>query len=154
MFFSRGKNKIQGLHNLKDIYNFYLLSIDGNELYNVDFKTFKKIINTYYLQILEDILYKGVQYKLPYRMGKIRVIKRKVDINNLNRFGINWVESVKQNKQIYHLNNHSKGFVYRFKWDKENSLVHNLFFYKFVPSRMIKRKLASIIKTKQCDYFE
>jgi len=154
MYFSRGKNKIQGLHNLRDVYKFYIESIGDNELYKVDFKTFKKIITTYYLRMLDDVLYKGVEYKFPYRLGKIRVIKRKVDVNNLNRFGIDWTESVKYNKQIYHLNNHTNGFVYRFKWIKENTNVPNLYFYKFVPSRMIKRKLAQVIKNKLCDYFE
>jgi len=154
MFFSRGPNKIKNLHTLKDIYDFYLISVGENELYKVSFKTFKNIITKYYLAILDDILYKGVEYKLPYRLGQIRIIKRKININNLTRFGIDWVESVKHGKQIYHLNNHSRGFVYRFKWIKQNALIPNLYFYKFVPSRMIKRKLAQVIKNKQCDYFE
>ncbi len=154
MFFSRGPNKIQNLHNLKDIYKYYLSSLGDNELYKVDFKVFKSIIVTYYLQVLNDVLYKGVEYKFPYRLGRLRIVKRKIDINRLNRFGINWVESVKHNKQIYHLNNHSRGFVYRFYWSKENTVVPNLYYYKFVPSRMLKRQLAQIIKNKQYDYFE
>jgi hypothetical protein len=154
MYFGRGPNKIKDLHTLKDVYSFYIESVGSNEIYKVEFKVFKSIIEEYYLQVVDDILYKGREYKLPYRLGRIKIVKRKVDVNNLNRFGIDWVESVKNKKQIYHLNNHSRGFVYRYKWEKTNSLVPNLYFYKFVPTRTIKRKLAYIIKHNECDYYE
>jgi hypothetical protein len=154
MFYSRGKNTIQGLHNLKDIYKFYLTSVGDNELYKVDFKLFKFIVTSFYSQLADDIIYKGVEYRFPYRLGKIKVVKRKVDVNNLNRFGINWVESAKYHKQIYHLNPHSNGFIGRIKWEKANAVVPNLYYYKFTPSRTVKRTLAKAIKNRECDYFE
>lgn len=154
MFFGRSKNKIQGLYNLSSIYKYYLSNTKGNKLYDVDYKIYRGIIEEYYSKMILEIIEKTYELKLPYRFGSIQIIKRKVDVNNLTRFGLNWVESVKNKKQIYHLNNHSKGFVYRFKWNKENSLIPNLYFYKFVPSRTNKRKLAFAIKNKLCDYFE
>lgn len=153
MYFGRGKNKIQDLRGLSDMYNYYVERFD-NDLYKVDFKIYKEIINKYFKAIMQDILYKPYKLKIPHRLGGIRIIKRKVNINKLTRFGINWPETVKHNKIIYHLNSHSKNYIYRFKWEKENSITPNLYFYKFVPSRQNKRELAKIIKNRECDYFE
>lgn len=154
MYFSRGKNKIQGLDGLAEVYKYYIDYNKGNELYDINYKLYKSILIEYYKTVVSELLYKGYSLKLPYRFGHIRIIKRKIDINNLTRFGINWVESVKEKKVIHHLNMHSKNYIYRFKWEKINTLIPNLYFYKFVASRSNKRGLAQIIKNRQCDYFE
>jgi hypothetical protein len=154
MYFGRNKNKIQGLHGIHDIYDFYFSKLKGNELYDVDYKIYRDIINKYFYVISKEILYGAYEMKFPHRLGSLRIIKRKVDINKLTKFGIDWVETVKNHKVIYYLNSHSKNYIYRYKWIKGNMTTPNLYFYKFVSSRANKRELAKIIKSKQCDYFE
>jgi hypothetical protein len=151
-FFGRGKNKIQDLEGIRKVYNYYI-SKNAN-IYAVNYDVYKKILYTYYKEMMSDILKLGYELKLPCRFGSIHIIKRKVNIQKLDRFGIDWVETIKNKKVIHHLNLHSKRFVYRFKWEKENTLIPNLYFYKFVATRANKRELAKIIKNRQCDYFE
>lgn len=153
-YFSRGKNKLQNLHNTVDCYKFYNNSIDSNKLYKVDYKIYKRVLSDYFKEVMRSIIYDGIIFHMPLRLGYIRVTKRKITVDKLNRFGINWVETVKHKKVIYHLNQHSKGYVYRFKWDKENCYIPNLYFYKFVPSRSNKRTLAHVIKDNKVDYYE
>lgn len=153
MYFSRGKNKVQNLHGLQDMYEYYKQEVEFNKAYLVEYDIYSSIIKEFYKRLMEDILM-GYEYHLPYRFGYITIIKRQVNIHSLTRFGIDWVESVKNKKVIYHLNNHSKNYIYRFKWQKENSLIPNLYYYKFVASRTNKRELAQIIKNRKCDFFE
>jgi len=153
MFFSRGKNKIQDLAKMQDLYDVYTYNHENNDLYTTSYKTYKSILVDYYKSMMNEVL-NGYRYKLPSGLGYIYVTKRLVNVRNLTRHGIDWVESVKNKKVIYHLNNHSKNYIYRFKWYKENSIIPNLYYYKFVASRANKRELAKIIKNRQCDYFE
>lgn len=153
MYFSRGKNKLQGLHNMLDSYNYYLGRVKDNSAYEVEYSVYREIIVKYYKQIMQEILH-GYEFHLPYRFGYVGIIKRKINIHSLSRFGIDWIESVKNKKVIYHLNSHSKNYVYRFKWTKDNTIIPNLYFYKFVASRENKRELARIIKNRECDFFE
>lgn len=153
MYFSRGKNKIQDLAGIQDLYKAYLDIYSNNELYNISYDLYKSILLEYYKKLMKEIL-NGYLYKLPNRLGYISITKRLVNVHSLTRHGIDWVESVKNRKVIYHLNTHSKNYIYRFKWHKDNTLVPNLYFYKFVATRSNKRELASIIKNRKCDYFE
>lgn len=153
MYFSRGKNKIQDLAGVIDSYNFYIGKYKDNRLYNIKYKLYKNLIVDYYTSIMNEI-FRGYRYKLPHRLGYLYITKRLVNIRKLTNHGINWVESVKNKKVVYYLNSHSKNYIYRFMWRKENTKVPNLYFYKFVASRTNKRNLAQIIKNRQCDYFE
>lgn len=153
MFFSRGKNKIQDLAGVTDSYKFYTDRYKDNELYNINYELYKKLVVEYYTAIMGEI-FNGYRYKLPHRLGYLYITKRLVNVRKLTNHGIDWVESVKNKKVIYHLNSHSKNYIYRFMWHKENAVVPNLYYYKFVASRTNKRALAQIIKNRQCDYFE
>jgi len=153
MFFSRGKNKVQDLHNLKDSYVHYIDNLDDNKTYEVGYELYRSIISRYYKLLMFEILH-GYEFRLPFGFGYMNIIKRKVNIHSLTRFGIDWTESVKNKKVIYYLNSHSKSYIYRFKWAKETSKIPNLYFYKFVASRENKRELARIIKNRECDFFE
>jgi hypothetical protein len=153
MFFSRGRNKIQDLAKMQDLYEVYTYNHEGNDLYDISYKMYRDVLVDYYKAIMNEVL-NGYRYKMPSRLGYLYVTKRLVNVRSLTKHGIDWVESVKNKKVIYHLNTHSKNFIYRFKWHKENSVIPNLYYYKFVASRANKRELAKIIKNRQCDYFE
>lgn len=152
MYFGRGKNKIQDLYSIHDVYDYYTDGVE--ETYKVEFELYKEVVSAFYKEIMYEVLNNGYEFKFPFRLGSLHIIKRKIKINGLTRFGIDWVETVKLKKRVYHLNPHSKGFVDRFKWEKHNALVPNLYFYKFVASRDNKRMLAKIIKGRKSDYFE
>jgi hypothetical protein len=153
MFFSRGKNKIQNPYTLKDIYCDYIKDKEINSPYYVEYSKFAKMCSMYYKRIAEEIL-KGREFKLPFSLGIISVIKTKPDLANKKTLAVDWKLTVELKKKIYLLNKHSKYFRYKFYWNKINCKVHNLYYYSFTMSRANKRKLAKIIKAKETDYYE
>ena len=55
-------------------------------------------------------------------------------------------------KLIYHLNEHSNYYKFRYYWSKIEMLIPNRSKYQFVASRANKRELAQIIKNNERDY--
>lgn len=155
MFFSRGPNKIQNLYTYKDSYEEYVKGVDENSPYNISYDEYVIICRKFYKAVMNEILEKGYVFKLPYNMGKIFVDKKKMKITETKKgLGIDWEMTNKCGKVIYHLNEHSRGFKYMFTWQKFTHSMKNKNFYRFVPSRTNKRKLAKLIKSGNYDYFE
>ena len=59
-FFSRGKNKIQDPYVTKDFYKEYIKDKDKDSIYDVDYKTYVYIVETYYKALVEYVLNGGV----------------------------------------------------------------------------------------------
>jgi hypothetical protein len=55
---------------------------------------------------------------------------------------------------VYHLNDHTDNYYYRFYWDKSTCNVYNNTAYSFIPARPNKEKLAKILREGGVDYFE
>ena len=70
-----------------------------------------------------------------------------------NKLKIDWAASKKLGKRIYHLNDHTGGYKYRFYWTK--GIIKNITAYSFIPTRTNTRTLAGILKDKnrELDYF-
>ena len=95
---------------------------------------------------------------MPYRLGTVRIKKRKIDINNLKPdFGLfNKSDETYKNK---HLNEHSNNYYVRYYWTKRvETLIKNKSVYTYIPTRANKRELARRIKENTIDqinkYFE
>ncbi len=156
MFFGRYKNKIQNPYTIVDMYKNYISKIDKESVYNIDFKTYSEIVSMYNKIMIEN-LYDGFIMYLPYKLGSFQIVKKKMYFNTqLNKkLGIDWAATVKYGKVIHHTNEHSDGYKFLFHWDKKRSGgIKNINSYRFVPTRTIKRTLASIIKKDKRDYFE
>jgi hypothetical protein len=151
MFYSRGKNKIANPYTLPDMYKKYLLEFPEGNIYYIEYKTFVKLNEEFYKRITNEMLNYGVTFKLPFRMGSVKIIKRK--INYSNKLAIDWENTNKYGKKIYHLNDHTEGYKYLFKWDKTSILLNNKSLYRLVFTRANKRTLAKLIKSGM-DYYE
>ena len=136
-----------------NFYESYIDSIDGNRLYTVTYGQFKAVIVDYMKHIMNEVLLKSKEVRLPCRMGYLQVVKRKpattrkmlrVDFKSTNELG----------KTVLHLNEHSDGYNYRFYWRKNEMIVKHKSLYELIMSRENKRRLASIIKNKEADYIE
>ena len=103
--------------------------------------------------LIEEILLNSEEVRLPYRLGTVRIKKSKMKYDDKNKLKIDWAKSKKLGKRIYHLNDHTGGYNYRFYWTK--GIVKNITAYSFIPTRTNTRRLASILKDKerQLDYF-
>lgn len=153
MFFSRGPNKIQEPYTFADMYDSYIESVDEDSPYHISYQEYRKICEKFYKRMMASILEKGSQFKMPYNLGKIYIDKRKVKTHNKKKLSIDWALTNEHGKVIYHLNEHSRGYKYIFQWEKKTYKTKNKNFYRFVPSRFNKRKLAKLIKSGDYDYF-
>lgn len=151
-YFSRGKNKIQQPYTYSHMYQEYLKEYKDDKLYSsIEYPVFVELCNEFYKGIMDSILVKNTLYKMPHRMGSIRVIKRKVKPDH--GIAVDWVNSVKYKKKIVHLNEHSNGYKYLFKWFKNVAIFTNQGHYRLVFTRANKRRMASLIKSG-VDYYE
>lgn len=153
----RGKNIIQNVLTLKHIYQYYIKDISKSSKYYQSYKIFRDICEDFNKELSNEIL-EGYFFKMPYRLGTLRIKKRKIDINNLKPdFGLfNKSNEIYKNK---HLNEHSNNYYVRYYWTKRTeTLIKNKSIYSFIPTRANKRELAKRIKENTIDqinkYFE
>lgn len=151
----KSKNKIQNSLTLKHAYQYYIKDIDKESKYHVEAKTYRSICEDFNKMLMTDIVEEGEFFHIPYRLGVLRIKKRKIDLNNLKpNFSLYNQTGVKTK----FLNEHSGGFYCRFYWNKASVIVKNKFAYSFIPTRFNKRYLAHQIKelgrTQINKYFE
>jgi len=147
----RGEGNYKKDYGSNDVYKYYKKTIIP-EL-QVDKQTFRKICDEFNKLIIEEILTNSEEIRFPYRLGTLRIKKSKMKYDDKNKLKIDWAASRKLGKRIYHLNDHTGGYKYRFYWTK--GIVKNITAYSFIPTRTNTRTLASILKDKdrQLDYF-
>tara|TARA_R100000951_G_C2609159_1_gene170664 strand:- start:316 stop:780 length:465 start_codon:yes stop_codon:yes gene_type:complete len=119
----------------------------------VDKQLFREICDEFNRMVIEEILLNSEEVRLPYRLGTVRIKKSKMKYDDKNKLKIDWAASRKLGKRIYHLNDHTGGYKYRFYWTK--GIIKNITAYSFIPTRTNTRNLASILKDKnrELDYF-
>ena len=147
----RGKSKLQRDFTLKHVYQAYAKE-HANDEFMIDEKTYRSIILKFNKRALEMILEEARELILPYRLGTLRIKKHKMDIVN-NKLKVDFHMSRKLKKTVYHLNDHTDGYYYKFHWCKKVCNAKNFRVYCFQANRMDKRKIATLIKAKQIDYF-
>lgn len=138
----------------KDFYKSYVEYVEDNPLYQVDYKTFRGIINDYFRYLRDELIENGKEIKLPCRLGTLSIVKHKPKEYSGRSLRIDYAESKKYNKVIYHLNDHTGGYKYRFYWNKHNMLTKNKTMYQLIMTRDNKRYLAQILKNRVRDYIE
>ncbi len=143
----KGKNKIQDVLTLKHSYQYYIKDISETSKYHVDYKLYRDICEDANKMLINDIVDEGFFFNIPYRLGILRIKKKKINFKNLKPdFGLfNQSEGELKNK---HLNEHSGGYYCMFYWNKQVCVVKNKTAYCFIPTRHNKRYLASQLKEK------
>ena len=147
----RGEGNYKKDYGSNDVYKKYKEDVIP-EL-QVDKKLFRKICDDFNRMLIEEILLNSEEVRLPYRLGTVRIKKSKMKYDDKNKLKIDWAASRKLGKRIYHLNDHTGGYKYRFYWTK--GIIKNITAYSFIPTRTNTRTLAGILKDKnrQLDYF-
>jgi hypothetical protein len=156
VFFGRGKNKIQDPYTMPDMYKDYLNKIDKNTPYDISYSLYRDIVSLYNKKIYDKLL-EGFNVILPYKLGSVQIIKKRMYFKTQQnkKLGIDWENTNKYGKLIHHLNEHSDGYKFLFFWDRYKKMsTPNSKYYKLIPTRTLKRELASIIKKDKKDYFE
>ena len=147
----RGEGNYKKDYGSNDVYKKYKEDVIP-EL-QVDKKLFRKICDEFNRMLVDEILLNSEEIRLPYRLGTVRIKKSKMKYDDKNKLKIDWAASRKLGKRIYHLNDHTGGYKYRFYWTK--GIIKNITAYSFIPTRTNTRTLAGILKDKnrELDYF-
>ena len=132
---------------------------------------YSKIVKKFNLEVVDLILTKSFEFRMPCRLGCLRIKKvslmLKLDWNgNLkkNFLKVDWKitknlwetneKARLEKKLVYHLNKHSDGYYYKWFWDKSTSSTRNLSVYKLIPSRLHLRALTKLVTTnEEIDYY-
>jgi len=139
-------------YTIQSFYDAYYDGIKDNPLYIIDYTTYRKIITEYFLYIRDRIIEEGIEFKLPCRLGTVYIVKHKPKNWNGKSLRVDFQATKEYGKTIYHLNEHSNGYKFRFFWSKKDVLLTNRSKYQLIATRTNKRHLAQIIKTNQRDY--
>ena len=130
--------------NLRDVYAHMNATTEASMSYS----RFKEIFSALMEAIMEYVL-EGYFFKFPYNLGILRIKKRKLTLNK-KMLRVNFAETRKHGKTIYHLNEHSNGYYYKFYWNQ--GFISGIRKYTFTPVRKYKRALAKMILEEQKDY--
>jgi hypothetical protein len=109
----------------------------------IPLKTYRTICEEFN-EIISAEMLKGNEYKMPGRLGNLRVLKSKTKLDS-KKLKMDYGHYKKTGEKIFHLNRHSNGFKVRWYWGKKNCKVKHKTFYCFKPSRENKRKLTEVM---------
>lgn len=163
---SRGKGKLPARYKIRDFYRYYRQQYKLKQekakflgkapQYVVDYKLYCKIIRDFNKMLSEEIINNSAVYKIPAGLGYFRIEKKKMPVailSSTKNLKVDWAQSMKHKKLIYHLNDHTDGHRFRWHWNKYKVRIPNKTAYSFIPTRGNKRALAHILKTnKSIDY--
>lgn len=144
----------------KEIYKYYRKEFESDVKESTNYHDYCMILNDFTMQIVNDIIYNGAVFYLPYGLGTMHIIKTIREpkfINNgtklkLNHLPVNYVATKKMweerpetkvaKKFIYHMNEHTDNRCFKIKWNKSTCRVTNSEKYLFKAVRAFSRKLA------------
>lgn len=175
MAYKRGLGKNNCNYRLKDIYKEYKQKSNNP----VDYSTFAAFIKEYNKRIVTAIIYENLCYKMPYRMGDIRIQKRRLIpfvrdgkvikghiLPDWEKTLVYWrkkypdktdqeIKEIPGKKVLKYLNEHTNGDSARFFWEKAYSNVKNQSCYIYKATRTAKEEIARLIKRSgRVNYFE
>ena len=133
-------------YGLSDVYDHYKNTAGSTP---IAYKRFRQILTALNTAIFSYIL-EGYSFKFPYNLGILKIKKRKLTLLNKKMLRVDFAATKKYGKTIYHPNEHTNGFYYKFAWSR--GCVKNIMKYSFSPTRKYKRTLAQEIKVEKRDY--
>jgi hypothetical protein len=157
------RRKIQYRTYSRDNYNRFLAE---NKLTKEDisFEKYRKNLEVCNWMYVEYALRTGEKVKLPHGFGFIAVNKKMLSHykNFLNKntgkkfinLRIDYNETRKHGKVIYHTNEHSDGYNFKWVWFPKEAkfFLHEL--YVFNPGRYASRAIAKYVKKPNSEYKE
>ena len=157
----------------KDIYNQF--KKDKKELvekYDITRGKFSSICKELNEMFFKEVL-KNNPWKLPLNLGVIEIRKFKLkprltedgeldkktvvlDYKKTNDLWERDPEAKRKKKLIFRDNKHTNGFIHKFIWNRSRRRVTNIYHYKFIMRRDVKRELGKILQDENntTDYFE
>ena len=119
----------------------------------VDYLTYKRVLDTMCSVILEHILMRSDGFKMPYGLGYIQIVKYKPKNLDIKSLSIDFKSTKELDTKVYHLNEHSDGYKYRLFWSKVPQTFPDRYRYSLSLVRANKRNLAQLIFNRK-DYID
>lgn len=134
----------------------YDIFIQENPDEKLSFLEWQNIIYTFNYNFRDHILETGDKAKLPWGIGEFSVTKKKGKSEYTNPetgktrkiLPVDWKKTKEKGKVIYHLNYHTGGYRFKWKWFIYSSRMAKADIFSFKPSRVSSRLLKHYI-TKQ-----
>lgn len=146
----------------------------------VDYATYCSVIRSFNNRLADSLIIDAMEFKMPFRLGKLRIkkFKQKIKLDengNIDKknLPVNWkktwdmwfdiypgldraeIKKIPNKKVIYHLNEHTSGYRCVLFWDKINCNVKNNRVYSAMFTFTNRRKLAYMLQTDQkINYYE
>lgn len=139
---ARKEGKIKGCVSLKDQYRHYKENSDSP----VDYKTYVKYLKECNLELLNQVVNRSNEVELPYREGKLHVVKYERSFSATNKK--NWAVDFNTSKKLGYKVYFDQPFINKWRWCKTNTIVRNKSKYKFTASRLAKRMVPIAINNK------
>jgi len=126
----------------------------------LSFKDWKKILEVYAYNFRDYILETGDKVKLPFGLGSFTINKKKIKKTKTTKDGkthinlpIDWYETKKAGKYIYHMNSHTEGCRYKWLWIREDARwAYSI--WNFKTARKTSRILKEYLKKPNSFYFQ
>lgn len=138
-------------HSVQDFYKYF---ITKSPEYFIEYSQYREIVLKYFKFLSEQVIEEGRVVEIPCRLGTVRIIKHKPKTLTGDSLCVDFKSTKDLSKTIFHLNEHTRGFKYRFLWSKKEAIFINKSKYQLIMSRTNKRRLAYILKNRLRDYSE
>lgn len=131
---------IKGHRNINSLYEIYCKNtVEGLIIQK---KQFVKILKRFNKLVIDKVL-EAEEVKIPI-IGTLRVQKIKQNYKK-EKLKVDWAETKRLGKRIYHLNEDRGGYYYAYKWRKNK--IHGISYYSFIPAKYtVKRRLPKFLK--------
>jgi len=141
----RTEGKIKGCISLKDQYKYYKDNYENT----VDYKTYVKYIKECNIRIPESVVYESNDFELPYRAGKLHIVKYDRTYKVQSMWAVDFNRTKKEGFKVYF----HQPYVYKWRWSKTHTIIKNKSKYKFTACRMAKRMVPKALRSGR-DYFK
>ena len=136
-------NKIKITFGLPQFYEEYIKDIPEDSKFYISKALYRYIVEKYWAAVRDYVIYEHGVFKFNRYLGSIRV-KRMVTRTKSLKY--NYSHYLKTGEKIYHLNEHTNGFYFKFYW--AGGLYKNKKIYKFTANRAhMSRKLSAYLYT-------
>ena len=124
----------------------YKLFCEENPNIKLSFLEFQNIIYSFNYGFRDHLLETGNKGKLPWGVGDFAISKKKPkrtrvldDGREIITLPIDWQKTKLLGKKIYHMNHHTEGYKFKWKWFIDSARFKSADIWSFKPNRITSR---------------
>lgn len=127
---------------------------------DISYKKWLEVIYTYNYGFRDYLIETGAKAKLPWGLGYFSISGKKTKKYKIHHgeqhinLAVDWKETRKLGKRVYHLNSHTDGKKFRWYWFKSESHIYQADMWIFKPSRLSSRGINQGILTNGAEHYK